>query len=1125
MPDPVMRRTVHLGQFRIVRLQVVNWGTFCGYKDFRIDERGVLFTGPSGSGKSSLMDAHSAVLLPATDQRFNASADMTARGARQATRTVPDYVRGAWSETDDEHEQSQVQYLRGGKPTWSAIAATYDNGLGAVTTAVVVKWFAGVETDSASLKTMHQLHDGHFDLQTLRGWAERGFDTRWLKAACPAVYPDGPVAYLRELAKRIGLGTSKTALSLLGKAKAMKNVGDLNLFIRDNMLDEPATFDAARKMLAAFTPLNEAFETAHRAHRQEQVLREMPSSWVTYQEAGQTRSLTETVLGAAADHYLRALHLRVLQEETTRIGETIADLEHDLGARELDEERAFGEYESLLQQWRREGQALEALELRLKAATSDLAARATAYQAYSEQVTRLGRVCPEREQDFAALRATLPEILQEAESGKAETGPLRAPAFGAAAEAKRKHEEKTAELTALQSATSLIPAKAARRRELIAGGAQVPAADLPYAAELMDVAAGQERWRPAAEKVLRGFGMRLLVPERHKDAVSGYIDTNDMRGLVEYSIVTAASAHQPRPGPNVLAGKLTVDTGHPCGMWLAAQLARRFDHVCVETARDLERHRVAVTVRGTVKLPGSHYRKDDRPELTSPSSYILGANVAAKRAALEAEASQLALASQEASEAADELDNRYRALEATIDAATKLTACTSWARLDHWSAAEACERLTKRIAEVKAANVDLQRLEQQCADAKKTWQDAADATSGIRSTITSCTERHGTLAGRHDLEQLKPHFVSDEEQLAFLEAAYESTGVTASPDNMTAFGIAFRKELECRRAAADSDRKLASQKMKTAIDRFIEDWPDSAPDTSGDIDRCGADFAALHDEIAQRRLPEAMARFQQMISEDMVPSIGVLQRAIERAVTEIRERVDMVNIGLRRVEFNTGTHLQIAHKANPSESARDFRKKVDVLLRNAPAAQREARASLAQFRRVRALMAQFTADDLASRRWRAIVLDVRNSYTFYGREENADGVTVHTYRNTAANSGGEQEKLVAFCLSAALSYNLADADSGGRPRFAPLMLDEAFSKSDETFSDQALAAFDEFGFQLIIAAPIRLSGIVEPYIGQAILVEKRMAPDGAHSNAASATFGELAARRLDESDGELRASA
>ena len=105
---------------------------------------------------------------------------------------------------------------------------------------------------------------------------------------------------------------------------------------------------------------------------------------------------------------------------------------------------------------------------------------------------------------------------------------------------------------------------------------------------------------------------------------------------------------------------------------------------------------------------------------------------------------------------------------------------------------------------------------------------------------------------------------------------------------------------------------------------------------------------------------------------------------------------------------------------------------------------------------------------------------------------------------------------VAFCLAAALTYNLADGTGDGVPLFAPLMLDEAFSKSDETFAAQALGVFHEFGFQLVIAAPIRMSGIIEPFIGQAVLVEKRQLADGPRSNAASATFGQLAARRDEE---------
>ena len=53
-----------LDQFRLVRIQTYNWGTFSGISDFPISEAGFLFVGPSGSGKSTILDAHAALLTP-----------------------------------------------------------------------------------------------------------------------------------------------------------------------------------------------------------------------------------------------------------------------------------------------------------------------------------------------------------------------------------------------------------------------------------------------------------------------------------------------------------------------------------------------------------------------------------------------------------------------------------------------------------------------------------------------------------------------------------------------------------------------------------------------------------------------------------------------------------------------------------------------------------------------------------------------------------------------------------------------------------------------------------------------------------------------------------------------------
>ncbi|WP_415504070.1 ATP-binding protein, partial [Actinomyces slackii] len=39
-------------QHRLARVQVHNWGTFGGYHDLPVPRRGLVITGPSGSGKS-----------------------------------------------------------------------------------------------------------------------------------------------------------------------------------------------------------------------------------------------------------------------------------------------------------------------------------------------------------------------------------------------------------------------------------------------------------------------------------------------------------------------------------------------------------------------------------------------------------------------------------------------------------------------------------------------------------------------------------------------------------------------------------------------------------------------------------------------------------------------------------------------------------------------------------------------------------------------------------------------------------------------------------------------------------------------------------------------------------------
>ncbi|HCJ55803.1 ATP-binding protein, partial [Glutamicibacter sp.] len=69
-----MSEVAHPGQWRLEHIELANWGTFSGLHSVHVPRKGFLLTGESGSGKSSLVDAISAVLTPRGKTRFNAAA-------------------------------------------------------------------------------------------------------------------------------------------------------------------------------------------------------------------------------------------------------------------------------------------------------------------------------------------------------------------------------------------------------------------------------------------------------------------------------------------------------------------------------------------------------------------------------------------------------------------------------------------------------------------------------------------------------------------------------------------------------------------------------------------------------------------------------------------------------------------------------------------------------------------------------------------------------------------------------------------------------------------------------------------------------------------------------------------
>lgn len=74
---------------------------------------------------------------------------------------------------------------------------------------------------------------------------------------------------------------------------------------------------------------------------------------------------------------------------------------------------------------------------------------------------------------------------------------------------------------------------------------------------------------------------------------------------------------------------------------------------------------------------------------------------------------------------------------------------------------------------------------------------------------------------------------------------------------------------------------------------------------------------------------------------------------------------------------------------------------------------------------------------------------------------------MRSWTSTAAPTvgrAGNRQRLVTFCLAAALRYQLTDA-AEGVPPYGLVVLDEAFDKTDIHFTRAGLEVFRSFGFQ------------------------------------------------------------
>ena len=1074
-------------QFRMSRLQVFNWGTFSDLHDIPISERGFLFVGRSGAGKSTLLDAFSVLLVPPRWVDFNAAAREADRSGRD--RSLVSYIRGAWAEQKDgESGEIATRYLRPGT-TWSAVALSYKNALGQFVVLVQVFWLRGNANGSTDVKRHYLIFERPFDLRELEDFGQSNFDIRKLKQSFPEVFTrDEFRPYCERFCRLLGI-ESEMALRLLHKTQSAKNLGDLNTFLRDFMLDKPETFEVADRLVSEFGELNAAHQAVVTAREQVQTLAPAREQHQRMQSLQSQRSgLDELQVGVTSYRESRRIdllkqHLSSLEIQSTGMKGEVERKQgihgnHTAALRDLERQhREMGGDQ--IEQWEAEKQGLEIQR------TERLRKRGQAEDA----CRKLGWILPASPHGFAELTGN---ARQEVENWEGRSNETREAQFRLAAQktqAESGFSQAVKEIHALKRQPSNIPADMLELRRDIAAAIGIAEVALPFVGELIEVKPDEAHWQGAIERVLHGFALSLLVDERHYSALTNHINgTNLGRRLVYYRTGRSDSWQAKPIGANSLALKLTVkEVGYTD--WLQSELRQRFDYACVESIQAFRSTDRAITREGQVKHNKARHEKDDRSRVDDRRNWVLGFDNREKLAIFEKQAQDLA----------DTISRLAREIEALSDEdkkrASRAIQCQTlinlqWQEVDVTPLLDRISSIEKQLKEAREGNTELQQISERIDHQKEVVEQADNdlreakvVHQGIIDEIKKSEQKLDSLQQDPAIISLTPHQRHElDERFAKLPDAVRLDNL----DRLTTSVVqVLSKEIEeINRGIGDCEKTIENR-----FADFKRQWPMDA----GDMDTSLAsapDFFAKLVRLESDGLPAHEQRFFELLQNQSHQNLAALSTYLNDARKAILERMDLVNDSLSQVPFNQSasqqTYLHIDASDRQLPEVREFKQDIQQALSHAWSEDREFAES--RFLALRKLVERLSSQDPEQKRWRESVLDVRLHVEFIGREIDEGGVEVEIYRSGAGKSGGQRQKLATTCLAAALRYQLGGNDHGV-PMYAPVVLDEAFDKADNEFTALAMNIFANFGFQMIVATPLKSVMTLEPFIGGACFVD------------------------------------
>lgn len=1067
---------------RLHNLEIYNWGTF-DKTIWRFNPEGntSLLTGDSGSGKSTIVDALSTLLVQPRRLAYNKAADASAK-----ERTAKSYVLGYYGRKYSHEGKGKPEKLRDEK-NYSVILATFKDELKSKTTSLAIFfWFKENDTDPSKLYIVSEN-----ELYISEDFSKFGSDVKVLRNRLRqkgAKIFDSFSNY-GEFARKLLGGVSEQAIDLFQQTISMKKVEALNEFVRESMLEKEDIQGDIDELLKHYANLNTAYEAVVKAKTQIEKLTPIHNKGEEYKKKIEKIEQLNFAI-KYNEIWFATKYKGIIEQEMEVLTKKKETTDYKITQEENKKTLVKQEIKDIeISIAQNGGNELANLEKELRNHQKELKSRQEYLERYDNYANSLDLKSGKKYDDFEDNKNKAQELKKKI---NADLSDLQDKLVNIGVEIKNIKDDKNGvedELNSLRKRTSNLPFKLVELRQKLCTDLKIDETDIPFAGELLEVKKSEISWEGAIERLLSSFAISILVPEKHYTAVSKWVNQRNLgTKLVYFKVGKSNNQQQFRfEDANSVSSKLLIKQDSIFSQWLNDELSNRFPHICSETLEDFRKQSKAITINGLIRS-GQRHEKDDRHNIQNRARYVLGFSNKKKIEALEQELTKIETELEKFNKKYNEISKEKEQNNSLLNTIERLLEYFNHDTIDVLSIKKIIQEKQTRVAQINLSSNILKELETQ-------KREKEEELSKIEGKLNDLNQEIGRFKDR--LEQKEAEKIRNNEKLEneteeakliypFLEKDYsnflEQKSVNLKYEEKHERG--YNNDLISRRSKLEKLASDQKNEIEKAMTNFKRDYHVETSEMTDEIQSL-KEYSDMLSQLLYDNLPKYQENFKNELQGKIIRHIALLNTTLYQNSKNIYDRISEINESLKDIPYNEGRYITLNCEETIESDIRNFK----IQLKSCTERMTSMDDDLIEqkFIQIKDIIGRFKGkpESLeADKRWTAKVTDVRNWFIFSATERYKENDEEYEhYSDSDGKSGGQKEKLAYTILAASLAYNykLNKNDNQGSS-FRLVVIDEAFLKSSDESAKYGLSLFKEMRFQLLVVTPLLKISTIEPFI-------------------------------------------